>query len=99
MVSLLQKRARESMSPPVSSPAKKPWFTHSTLFRPSTSFKKTSISLRFHCPLRLGESRHSEVVSRVPSPSLSSAPPSNTKRSEERRVGKECRSQWSAAHL
>lgn len=43
-----------------------------------TERRYSSISTRFICPFRLGESRHSEVVSNVPMPSLSMEPPSRT---------------------
>ena len=91
----------------VSSPARPPCSSQRKRVAPSRSPSARSRPARSRCGLRLGPSRHSVVVSRVPAPSVSMLPPSST--SPGTRTGarnspaaarpRVTRLSWSAANL
>ncbi len=77
IVSSGHKRAAVSIWLSVSSPDRNPWSSHNTCC--TEKFQITPFAFLSHSPFLLGESRHSDVVSRVPLPSDSMEPPSRTK--------------------
>ncbi len=78
MVSCGAMRANVSIWLSVSSPAIPPLRSHSWGVNPSVSARYSFISASVISPLRLGDRRHSAVVSSVPLPSVSILPPSRT---------------------
>ena len=68
-----------SMCPSVSSPKSCPWSSHTTRFAHRRVFSCDSMSSLSSGWLRCGANRQLLVVNTVPSPSLSTEPPSSTK--------------------